>query len=193
MQTESIVEVAVNIKTQKLFILLDDLGGRLKLINPSGEIMDLPDSLFEEEIGTIESHEFQQKLTPAQMEKLNVFNNEMAAQADRAAQADQKILEKPELSQERKPKKKREKKDLIVKKGAPVSWNASRLTFFRHKIEPMNQKQSFLINVNGTVYEITKEQFHSEFNDVVMSMSYRQDGLFSYPEVPEKALKFIKS
>jgi hypothetical protein len=68
------------------------------------------------------------------------------------------------------------------------------LTFYRHKIDPLDPKQTFKIVVEGIgSFEISKEDFVAQFNDVMMSPSYRAEGLFSYREVPEKAKRYIKA
>jgi len=40
---------------------------------------------------------------------------------------------------------------------------------------------------------MTKEEFLLQFNDAVMSPSYRSDGLYTYPQIPEKAWRYRKT
>lgn len=91
------------------------------------------------------------------------------------------------------PRKPREPQ-LPVRRGLGASWIAPRLTFYRHKIDPLHAKQSFKISIEGSgEFEITKEEFLAQFNDVVMSPSYRADGLYSYPAIPDKARRYFKA
>ena len=38
---------------------------------------------------------------------------------------------------------------------------------------------------------MSKSEFYRTFDNVVRSRSYRERGLYHYPTVPEKALKFL--
>ena len=81
-----------------------------------------------------------------------------------------------------------------TRSGLGAAWNSPRLSFYKHKIEPLQPKQTFRITVEGTgCFEISKEEFLANFNDVVMSPSYRADGLFTYPSVPDKAKRYLRA
>ena len=67
MPTESVIEVVVNLKTRKLFILLDETNERYQIISPTGETMNLPITLFEEEPLILEEHDFASKLAEEQI------------------------------------------------------------------------------------------------------------------------------
>ncbi len=40
-------------------------------------------------------------------------------------------------------------------------------------------------------FRMTKRQFYSEFANVTRTMSNRERGLYHYPVVPQKALRFL--
>jgi hypothetical protein len=185
------IEAVINEKTGKHFILIEDLpGGRYKVINPNGEIITLPDTLFEEDQVTIGVKDYGQSFSDEQLKTLETFNEEVTKKqewqdktAKVAASTPQKIA----------PKRKSTPAQKGTRAGLAASWESSKLTFYKHKIDPLHPKQTFKVEIPslGEV-EISKEQFLSDFNDVVMSAKYRSDGLFSYPQFPEKAKKFIK-
>ena len=80
------------------------------------------------------------------------------------------------------------------RRGLGAAWTSPRLTFYKHKIEPLHAKQSFKVSVDGTGdFEMTKEEFLLQFNDAVMSPSYRSDGLYTYAQIPEKAWRYRKT
>lgn len=194
MALESIIEAVRNRKTQRLFIVVDDsLDMRYKVINPSGEVLILPDALFDEDPLTIPAEQFQAEFTPEQLKALEQFNAQVAAQA-RAPSPKPVVTNVADAPKRQVPTKRSKAPTGPVRRGLGAEWSAPRLTFYRHKIDPLHAKQSFKIRVEGTgEFEITKEDFLAQFNDVVMSVTYRSEGLFSYPSVPDKARRFIKA
>lgn len=197
MSLESFIESVRNRKTQKMFILVDDtLEMRYKVINPAGEVLVLPDALFDEDPVMIPAEKFAAEFTPEQLSALARFNEQVASQARAEARiAPPKIEASPAKRETRSstPRKAREPSG-PVRRGLAATWVAPRLTFYRHKIDPLHAKQSFKISIEGSGdFEITKEEFLAQFNDVVMSPSYRADGLYSYPAIPDKARRYFKS
>lgn len=187
------VEAVRNRKNQKLFILVDDtLEMRYKVINPAGELLILPDLLFEEDPITVPAKSFSEEFSE---EQLNVYREFKIKEAEAARkQQDRKpepvrtvvVPSKTSIPRKKVP-------PVSLKRGLGASWSAQKLTFYKHKIEPLAPKQTFRIDLDGIgTFEITKEEFLAHFNDVVMSQKYRAEGLYTYPAMPDKASKYIK-
>lgn len=192
------IEAVRNRKTQKLFILVDDsLEMRYKVINPSGEILILPDLLFDEDPVTVHPENIPAEFTPVQLDALTKYLERKAIDDAREKlqrempQSEERVLERKKIIPPKKATPKGPK--IPPRRGLGATWSAPRLTFYRHKIDPLDPKQTFKIVVEGTgSFEISKEDFVAFFNDVMMSPSYRAEGLFSYREIPEKAKKYLK-
>lgn len=192
-------ELIKHLKSNKYFVLLDDSRfDRWKVINPAGAKLAMPVEQFDEEPELMTLDEAAPHLTDAQLDaaKKEYANDESQAAQMVAAMERQKEqaaaparATSPSTS---RPRKKREKVD--NRTGLGATWSSSGLTFYRHHIDPLGPKQSFRISTDssGTI-QMTKSEFQSVFNDVIMSPKYRQDGFFTYDQVPEKAKKFIKS
>ena len=193
------IEAVRNRKTQKLFILVDDsLDMRYKVINPSGEVLILPDLLFDEDPVTVPADEFAVEFSPVQLDAYEKYLERKAIDEERERQQAKLAALEPKEPERKKiiPAKKSAPKapKLPPRRGLGATWTAPRLTFYRHKIDPLDPKQTFKIVVEGLgSFEISKEDFVAQFNDVMMSPSYRAEGLFSYREVPEKAKRYIKA
>lgn len=194
------IDAVRNRKTQKLFILVDDsLDMRYKVINPSGEVLILPDLLFDEDPVTVPADQFSEEFSPVQLDALDKYLERKAIEEARERQQAQEAAAEPKVPERKKiapaTKKSAPKGPKIPpRRGLGATWSAPRLTFYRHKIDPLDPKQTFKIVVEGLgSFEISKEDFVAQFNDVMMSPSYRAEGLFSYREVPEKAKRYIKS
>lgn len=195
MALESFIEAVRNRKTQKLFIVVDDtLEMRYKVINPAGEVLVLPDALFDEDPITVPANQFTVEFSPEQLTMLERFNEQVAAQA-RIAPRPPEPTRAAEAPRKRDASSRRPKASAgPIKRGLGATWSSPRLTFYKHKIEPLHGKQTFRVTVEGKGdFEISKEDFLLQFNDVVMSMSYRSDGQYTYPSIPDKARRFLKS
>jgi hypothetical protein len=197
--SEAPIEAVRNRKTQKLFILVDDtLGTRFKVINPGGEMIILPDLLFDEDPIFVPPAEHGTEFTPEQLASLRKHQEKMAEEArkarDRPPPAPTRIEPPPPPRPRSQGAPRAKKTTQPQRRGLGASWDAPRLSVYRHKIDPLDPKQTFRITIAGTgVFEITKEEFLAQFNDAVMSPSYRADGLYTYPQIPEKARKYLKS
>lgn len=196
---DSPIEAVRNRKTLKLFIIVDDtLENRYKVINPGGEIIVLPDLLFEEDPLLVAPEQIAAEFTAEQLDALAKHNEKLAAAAKAQAERPKPVTkappaEPPAKARSSSPRPPRKAVD-NGRRGLGATWSAPRLTFYRHKIEPLGMKQSFKILVEGAGdFEITKEEFLAQFNDVVMSPSYRADGLYTYPKVPDKARRYLKA
>ena len=197
MLPEQPIDAVRNRKTLRLFIVVDDtLDRRYKVVNPSGEVLILPDLLFEEDPITVTPDQFATEFTPEQLAAFAEHSEKAAVQAALAKAAAARAPEPRRVVAEpaKRPKTKRQATPVQSRRGLGASWTAPRLTFYKHKIEPLHPKQSFKITVEGNgEFELTKEEFVAQFNDVMMSPSYRSDGLYTYPQIPEKMQRYRKS
>jgi hypothetical protein len=195
MQLPTTLDAVKNRKTQKYFILVDDsLDTRYKVINPSGEILILPDLLFEDDPLTVSQDQYQLHFTGDQLESFSKYQLKQAAFDAAPVRPEPQLPKRFVADAKPEPRKKSPpKKSAPSRRGVGASWSAPRLTFYRHKIEPLDLKQSFRVEVQGVgVFEITKEDFLNHFNDASMSPSYRADGLYVYKDLPDKAKKYLK-
>ncbi|MEN9836316.1 MAG: hypothetical protein RL011_2509 [Pseudomonadota bacterium] len=192
------IDAVRNRKNLKLFIVIDDsLDFRYKVINPSGEVLILPDLLFDDDPVVVSPDQATTEFSPEQLTAYGEHLKKAAAQAE----ADKLAALRPEpprrIVAEPAPRPKARRQPSAptpTRRGLAASWSAPRLTFYKHKIEPLHPKQSFKITVEGTGdFEITKEDFLAHFNDVIMSPSYRSDGLFTYTQIPDKVLRYRKA
>jgi hypothetical protein len=194
--TPPVAEAVRNRKTGKLFLIVDDtLDKRYRVINPAGEVLVLPDILFEEDVIPVTSTEAGDDFTAEQIAAFTQFKQEEQERQKHAAQVAAQQAATPRrtvVEPAAAPRRARTpSKPKSNASGLVASWNAPKLTFYKHKIEPLAPKQSFRVTVAGVgVFEMTKDEFLGQFNDVVMSPSYRADGLYAYPTLPTKAEKF---
>jgi hypothetical protein len=66
----------------------------------------------------------------------------------------------------------------------------SRLCFRRDVIEPLAESASFRVVTPVGTFEMTKGEFYETFANVPKTRSYREIGLYHYPTLPSKALRF---
>lgn len=194
--TENTIEAVRNRKNQKLFIIVDDtLEARYKVINPAGEILILPDLLFDEDPIPVPGGEAEESFTPEQLKTYVEYAAKAAEQARIEASRPKPPPPRRTVESEPAPRKTARKvqKHVPVRGGLAAQWNAPRLTFYKNRIEPLSGKQSFRITVDGIgTFEMTKDDFLANFNDVVMSPSYRADGLYTYADIPDKVRRYQK-
>ena len=71
---------------------------------------------------------------------------------------------------------------------------ATRLTFKRDLIEPLNDEDYFIVHVSNddSSYKMTKREFYETFNNVIKTSSYKKLGNYNYVKTPEKAFKYLK-
>jgi hypothetical protein len=74
----------------------------------------------------------------------------------------------------------------------PATYEFSRLGFKADVIEPLRDRDSFRVVTPVGTFQMTKAEFYRDFANVVRSRSYRDRGLYHYPTVPEKALKYLR-
>ncbi len=193
-----IIEAVRNIKTGKLFIVIDVLSNRYRLLNPEGSFSSLPMDLFEEEPLLLNTFESGEQLSGQQLSAYQAYVDAEDAKADLDAQAREQVKarQKTEAQMPKKiaSKSKRVKTSLNDQKvGVGASWSSSSLVFYKPQIDRLGAKQSFKIVVHDVgAFVISKSDFQSIFSDVVLSPEYKREGFFSYKEIPDKALKFLK-
>lgn len=73
------------------------------------------------------------------------------------------------------------------KNGQPiVTYGATRVTFKRDEIERLKSQDEFRMITPAGVFQMSKADFHREFPNVVGSKSYKNVGVYSYPQLPSK-------
>lgn len=193
---DNTIDAVRNRKTQRLFIVVDDtIDARYKVINPAGETLVLSDLLFDEDPVQVAPEDVEKHFSPEQMKALEEHITKLAEQARLEASRPKPPPEVRRVASEPKarPTARKVQKHVPVRGGLAAQWNAPRLTFYKNRIEPLSGKQSFRVTVDGVgTFEMTKDDFMTSFNDVVMSPSYRSDGLFTYPDIPEKVRRYQK-
>jgi len=197
---DSQIEVLVNSRSGKMFVIVDDRHDeKVKVINPLGKTMVVPWDLFADQPLSLSSEEAAAQLSPEQLSALEALNQQALNQVEMQKQAQHRKVEEarapaPSAPRTRSSSSSRPKKDPKAHlRGMGSSWRSTKLTFYRHHIDPLGPKQSFRIEVEGVgQIEMTKQDFQNNFSEVVMSAGYRSDGIYSYPSFPEKARRFLR-
>ena len=201
--SQDIITCLVNKKNGSKFILLEEYAtGICTVINPNGEILHIDLSLFEEEPLLLEEDDYVSNLTELQLEKYRDYQAkleekekmlETRQKQQQLSKVDEAISDyKRSKAQKRSSTLRSSTKKAVVPRGIVVSWNSSKLTFYKHRIEPLQPTQSFSINIEGVgKFVCSKKDFLSNFNEVVISTQYKHDGLYTFSTIPEKAFKFI--
>jgi len=78
----------------------------------------------------------------------------------------------------------------IEAQGCAATYEFSRLCFKADVIEPLEMDDRFCIVTKVGTFVMSKRDFYETFSNVVKSKSYMQGGIYHYPTVPRKALKF---
>jgi hypothetical protein len=194
MMDEPSIEAVRNRKNQKLFILVDDtLDMRYKVINPEGETLILPDVLFEEDPVSVPSSKCAENFSEIQLSTYVDYRSKEAEAARKQAERKPEPVRTTVVPPKQPPTPRKKMVPISTKRGLGASWSGQKLTFYKHKIEPLAPKQTFRVVLDGVgTFEITKEEFLAQFNDAVMSQKYRAEGYYTYMALPEKAKKYIK-
>lgn len=80
--------------------------------------------------------------------------------------------------------------ETAINTGARVRYSATRLTFKRDKIEPLQQDEAFEVATPLGLFRFTKKQFYATFANVVNSQSYKSKGNYNYRTLPKIAEVF---
>ncbi len=198
---QDLITCLVNKKNGFKFILLEEYAsGICTVINPNGEILHLGLALFEEEPLLLEETKALEDLSSVQLDKYKEYLDQLEQREQRARQVEQKskvdiaILDYKKSQAQKRPSTRVSTRKAPLLKGVGASWNSTKLTFYKHKIEPLQPTQSFSINIEGVgKFICSKKDFLSNFNEVVISTQYKNDGLYTFQTIPEKAYKFIQT
>ena len=203
------VEALVNERTGKFFIVLDWDGGeegKIKVINPLGDILDVPTVIFKvDEPRTVTQHDFVSTFSAEQVLKLERWEQERFAidekkRLQRSARSSQSSASTSAKTAAPKPRSGSSRTEGLINKStssagrrATVQWSADTLVFYRHKIESLKPNDVFAVVIEGKgTFQMTKAEFQRKFNNIIMSPEYRSQGIYRYSEIPEDALAFIK-
>jgi hypothetical protein len=196
------IEALRNRRNGKLFVCLEaaESPGKVKVINPEGSTLIVLEELFDLEPVMVQVNDQAEHFTAAQIEALEKYRKEQAELAQwRRDNPQRVILDDPEERAERRssstPSERKPRKKLApllnVKGRVVAEWKADVLTFYRHRIEPLRDIESFVVHVEGQgSFKMTKAEFQRVFNNVVMSSAYRTHGIFKYPSIPAEAENF---
>jgi hypothetical protein len=74
-----------------------------------------------------------------------------------------------------------------------IEYHATRLTFKRNFIEPLDNEDYFIVHVSNdnTSYKMKKKEFYETFNNVTQTSSYKNKGNYNYLKTPAKAFKYL--
>jgi hypothetical protein len=73
----------------------------------------------------------------------------------------------------------------------PRTYRYYRLGFKKDEIEPLAAEDHFTVITPVGTFRMTKAEFYSTFSNVIRTRSYRVGGLYHYPTVPQKALRYL--
>lgn len=174
---ESAVEVVENKKTGQVFVFIEEGSGiNLKLINPSGGEVEVPSILFGQR-RKVAAVELSGILTPEQLKAAESWSSKPTRKRKAGT-----------TTRTRKAATKKKTKKI----GLGAEWTCEHLTFYKHRIEPLDEGQWFIVRVDGEgSYKLTKDQFSNEFMDVILHENYWRNGSFSYQQIPDKIKKYL--
>jgi len=187
-ESDPFLLVLKNQKSSKYFIIIDDdlPSFKVRVVNPSGDIINLPKTLFHPEIIEIDSSKFLKNLNEKQIDAYTHYQDR------------QKLLASSNRTTSRHQIKKKSSKQYRSKNpretgGIRTTWKSLKLTFYKHKIAPLKSKDRFIIltEEKGKLI-MSRSEFEQTFSEVLLAKEYRIDGFFSYHTFPEKAKKFLK-
>ena len=192
------LETVRNVRTEKLFIVLerDTLPGRLRVINPDGQIVEVTQLIFDADPIFLNESEKNEKLSEAQLTTFGNLQNEEQQRSNILRDLRQGSAKTPARSNPRdsetKSTKTRRSGPVDPQTGKVISWESERLTFYRHKIDPLKPGDAFEIKLaNNQKLKMTKAKFIQVFNHVVMSAQYRSQGYFTFESIPDEAKDFL--
>lgn len=190
-----------NLKSQKVFILVGERDGRFRLVSESGEVMLLPAHLFGLDRTVLSAQEAAEQFSSTQLQQYERQLEKMAEEAEKVDKNLPYIVAKSSSA----PATRSRTKTLGGKSAGKTStsrsgsgrivraWNAPRLTFYRNKIHDLKPQDVIQIVIEGEgTFVISREDFDRNFNDVIVSPEFKSQGLFTYPQIPEKARRFFR-
>jgi hypothetical protein len=78
-----------------------------------------------------------------------------------------------------------------VQGSTATRYRFSRLCFKAAVIEPLRDDESFEVITPEGTFRFTKREFYAEFPKVVVSPSYAERGMYHFPKVPQRAMKYL--
>jgi hypothetical protein len=196
------IDILKNRRNGQIFILIEDnLVGRVQVISPNGETLSMPTNMFEEDSDVLEGDAILKELSQEQLDAYHKYQEELNKSVELETERRKEMIQKAKVQAQLPPPKPRSSttRAKVVKQtrspqAKQIIWSSTKLTFYRHRIEPLHLNHKFTIQVYDIgLYEMTREQFNQVFSDVILSSAYKQNGLFSYDDIPEKAQRFLKS
>ncbi len=194
-----------HLKTGKLFLLLEDgLGNRMRVCNPAGDILTLGEAEFDSDYIDLNTENMHQLLLLPQVQVAERFFKELAARDTVTAKAEDErkkqlqaapqrsfVSQSPSSSPAKTRRSRTSAKTPSRKFSKELTWSSSQLSFYKHKIDPLGPKDVFVITVYGQgVFRFTREAFDNNFSDVKMNAKYREQGVYNFDVMPDRALKF---
>lgn len=76
-------------------------------------------------------------------------------------------------------------------KTGTIEYSHHRLCFRADLIEPLELQERFRVITSVGIFEMSKLEFLTVFDNVIASRSYSCNGLYHYPTVPKKAMPFL--
>jgi hypothetical protein len=196
------IDILRNRRNGQVFILIEDnMMGRVYVINPNGETLSMPTNMFEPDPDVIEGDAILKELSQEQLSTYHKYQDQLNKSVELETERRKEMIQKAKVQAQQPPPKPRSstsRAKLVKQTRSPqtkkIVWSSSKLTFYRHRIEPLHLNHKFAIEVYDVgVFEMTREQFNQVFSDIILSSAYKQNGLFSYDDIPEKAQRFLKN
>jgi hypothetical protein len=195
LESLTVVDALKNRKSGRFFILLEDQlrGGQVRVINATGHAVVIPRELFETDAVQIAQEDFAANFEREQILGLQRFRERQLEQAH--SEQDRVVKERTKRSTSGTSRTSGAK--TITRGGATGGivdrWQSPKLTFYRHRIGPLRSQDRFAVTVSGVgEFVMSRDEFEREFNEVIMSKGYRQEGFYSYSKPPEHAMKFLR-
>jgi hypothetical protein len=185
MSVEQSIPAVRNIHTKVIFVLVDGSSiHKTTIINPEGKLLTVPQGLFEE-VFHVKEIDFEKHFTTHQIQAIGkYFKKNHQKSTTKTTSARVLVPKKRPVTAFKKPA-------YIPSTVAVCEWTSPRLTFYKHKIDPLRDDQFFRIHLeDGRSYKMKKADFLRDFNEVVVSDEYWKEGAYSYKELPEKVDKF---
>lgn len=190
-------------KSGKLFLLLEDgLGSRMRVCNPNGDVLTLDEAEFDPDYLDLNTDNMRELLTEAQVKVAERFFKELAERDQIMAKAEEERKRQLQVTPPRntaassssptRPRRSSSTQKTPNRRfSRDLSWSSSQLSFYKHKIDPLGPKDVFVVTVYGQgVFRFTREAFDKNFNDVRMNSKYREQGVYNFDSIPERAMKF---
>lgn len=78
----------------------------------------------------------------------------------------------------------------MIEGAGAATYSATRLLFKAAVIEPLLDDESFRVITPDGTFQFTKAEFYAAFPKLVLTASYRVNGIYHFPKIPSAALPF---